>query len=399
MSSQSTRRTSTVIAGMAGVTVAVASAGAAFAISGGGYTSRNQGCHHGDDSWNKEHKAQPAHCHDMQVVVKDHSGHTYLVTGTRTTREGENVHAVDLTVSPDGSAHTRKGATGTAVSLHGDTKWQPIPEDQCGTFDILVYPLALATGGACKLDPTKWSLPAGAPGLRHKVKVGKNVAVAPDPTGTTVYFGADDGLDSGEHDEPDGKHGTKHEQNGPSDGGAIVVNWHPTKVATWLPRTLAGVEHGKVHKLATNPIPVVSAGFGACADGICFASVSKRTTAYKGGGKTGKKRRDAYDYSGKTFDPYDCTGASKKGEKSCRDKSHKTENDYWREEAKHVDLEPGIQIYEDPDANGSPAAPMYPLPALYAGTCGVTAGGGDVKAPASPLTNKSGQLSVKPTNC
>jgi hypothetical protein len=384
---------------MAGITLAVASAGTAFAISGGGYTTQKQGCSKTADSTSNEENKQNPHCHDMQIVVKDSKGHTYLVTGTETTTEGENVHAADLTVSPDGTAHTRREATGTAVKVHADTNWQPIPEDQCGTFDLLTYPLALATGSACKLDPTQWNAPSTPPTLKKKVKVGKDVVVAPDATGATVYYGADDGLDSGEHDEPDGKHGTKKEQTGPSDGGAIVVHWHPATISTWLPKVLAGVENGKVHKLATNPVPIVSAGFGACADGICFASVSKRTTAYKGGGKNGKKRRDAYDYDGKNFDPYDCSGESPEAEQRCHDADHKNADDYYRDEAKQVYLEPGVQIYEDPDANGSPAAPMYPLPAAYVGTCGVTFGGGDVKVPESPVTNDSGQLSVKPTHC
>ena len=56
---------------------------------------------------------------------------------------------------------------------------------------------------------------------------------------------------------------------------------------------------------------------------------------------------------------------------------------------------PGIQVYEDPDPEGSPLGP-YPIPSAYAGTCGVVAGGGPLAAPASPLTNDAGQIDLAP---
>ena len=54
----------------------------------------------------------------------------------------------------------------------------------------------------------------------------------------------------------------------------------------------------------------------------------------------------------------------------------------WRQhEAGTVNAEPGVQVYEDPDAQASPLDPayeaglsqqpvLYPIPAAYAGTCG-----------------------------
>ena len=65
-----------------------------------------------------------------------------------------------------------------------------------------------------------------------------------------------------------------------------------------------------------------------------------------------------------------------------------------------------MQIYEDPDAQGSPfgGAP-YPIPAIYVGTCGVIIGGGDVKQspmppsqPGAPYINSAGQLVIS-TGC
>ena len=74
---------------------------------------------------------------------------------------------------------------------------------------------------------------------------------------------------------------------------------------------------------------------------------------------------------------------------------------YRQQEAGNVYAEPGVTVYEDPDPQASPALPkqLYPLPAAYAGTCGVAAGGGTAKAPASPVTNGAGQVVVSPTHC
>ena len=60
--------------------------------------------------------------------------------------------------------------------------------------------------------------------------------------------------------------------------------------------------------------------------------------------------------------------------------------------------EPGIQIYEDPDPQGSPIGPWYPIPAFYVGTCGLIVGGGQMAMPESPFTNKGGQFVVS-TGC
>jgi hypothetical protein len=47
---------------------------------------------------------------------------------------------------------------------------------------------------------------------------------------------------------------------------------------------------------------------------------------------------------------------------------------------------------------GSPALPIYPLPAIYVGSCGITLGGGAMKLPSTPLTNKAGQIRIS-TGC
>ena len=212
--------------------------------------------------------------------------------------------------------------------------------------------------------------------------------------GAHVYLGADDNLDTGEHDGVDGLNGTGKSANGPSDGGAIVVNWHPTDAAMWV-AALSGLGTNPGAFLS-NPLPLIDAGFGSCADGVCFSAQTAQRTVYQGGTKG---TRDVYNYDGKKFDPADCSSGSSQDETKCDGGPGQPHNmdQYRKAEKQNVVAEPGVQVYEDPDPQGSPIGP-YPLPAAYAGTCGVAAGGGDAQAPASPVTNSAGQVVVS-TGC
>ncbi|MEY2438288.1 MAG: hypothetical protein QOF97_3124 [Acidimicrobiaceae bacterium] len=201
-----------------------------------------------------------------------------------------------------------------------------------------------------------------------------------DPTtGVFVYFGADDNLDNGEHDS------SEQIGDGPSDGGAVVYNVDPASVAKWL----AAVQGGDVSYLLTHPLPLVDAGFGSCADGICESVQTQQRVAYQGGG-TGQ--RDVADYQGKEWDPASCGGPSDTAA-DCGPGGIST----WQNKEGTAYVEPGAQVYEDPNPEGSPIGP-YPLTAVYAGTCGVIVGGGQVTAPASPVTNDAGQVKVS-TGC
>lgn len=204
-----------------------------------------------------------------------------------------------------------------------------------------------------------------------------------DPQGgqAHVYFGADDNLDVGEHD------GSEGVANGPSDGGSIQTNVDALSVASWLTKALGSSQY-----LLTHPLPLADAGTGACADGICFSVQTTQRVAYRSGGK-GAKTRDVSDYSGHEWDPPSCAGPSD-STKDCGGHSMA----WWHHRNQTTYVEPGIQIYEDPDPQGSPIGP-YPLPAFYIGTCGLVVGGGTAPAfPASPVTNSAGQVIVK-TGC
>jgi hypothetical protein len=204
-----------------------------------------------------------------------------------------------------------------------------------------------------------------------------------DPaSGMHVYFGADDNLDNGEHDS------SPLISNGPSDGGAIVLNADPAAADAWI----AAFQAADVAYLLTHPVPVFDGGFGACADGICFALTTVERVAYEGG-DSDRPEQHAADYSGKTWDPETCGGPSDTAA-DCGP----GDITYWHNRDGVRTVEPGVQVFEDPDPQGSPIGP-YPLPALYVGTCGVIAGGGpNAQVPASPLTNAAGQLVIE-TGC
>jgi hypothetical protein len=195
-----------------------------------------------------------------------------------------------------------------------------------------------------------------------------------------VYFGADDNLDAGEHDS------SEQVDNGPSDGGAIVANVTPGALKTWLQKSLAS---GNGHYyLKTHPLPIADTGAGACADGLCFSVTTQRRVAYQGGRTD--KHQDVSNYQGKEWDPESCSGPRDEAE-DCGGVPLST----WEEKDGTFYTEPGIQVYEDPDPQGSPLDfAGYPIPAFYVGTCGFVAGGGKVQAPDSPYTNDAGQLRI-----
>jgi hypothetical protein len=333
------------VAGVGAAALVVTGAGVANAVSSGGYSPQQQGCSLGADA-NNSATAEPG-CHNLVANVDDGQGRRYVQAGTYQTPNNVAVHSGNVAVDSNGDG------TGTGAS---------------GTFDT-------SNPGANTIA------------VHHGTPNSNAVALA---TAFGLYFGADDNLDFGEHDGVDGRYGTSQAFNGPSDGGALVFNWHPGQVAGWTPQDAP-----------TNPVPVADAGGGGCADGTCLSAQTRQRTVYNGTGSA--PSRDAYNYQGKQFDPYNCSSGDAKSEQSCHGGPGQPQDmNGWRAaEAQHVNAEPGVQVYEDPDPQGSPAGPpqLYPLPALYAGTCGVVAGGGAAQAPASPVTNGAGQVAVAPTGC
>ena len=317
--------------------------GTAYAVSSGGYHPAEQDCSKRADA--NDRTVPEEGCHNAKVNVEDREGNRYAEAGTDQTAPGTWVHRGDARVDTNGDG------SGAGAAVAGDAD-----------------------------DPTATSITpsSGTP----------DTSVAGLLTGTRLSFGADDNLDRGEHDGANGRHGSDDSENGPSDGGALVVGWHPLAVTGWSP-----------DQARTNPVPVADAGAGGCADGICVSAQTRRRVAYQGGGDG---ERSAADYEGKRFDPAGCDSGSDAGETRCHgdDSGDPQTMDQWRAQEGTVYADPGVQVYEDPDPQGSPLGgqSVYPLPAAYAGTCGVIAGGGVVQAPDSPVTNGAGQVDLD-TGC
>ena len=326
------------------LTVAVLSlaAGPALAVSDGTYDPARQGCSGSADASDAPDRTESG-CHSIQTTAEDGGGHRYVDIGTSQTPDGTNVHDGTVTVDPGGESCTASGDAGV-------------------------------TNGA----PPSTS----APSCTGSTQAG------PDPSsGVGGYFGADDNLDSGEHDS------SEQTSNGPSDGGGIRADLQPSSLMTWI----AAFGAGDIGYLQTHPVPLLGAGAGGCADGACASAQTERRTIYQG---TGKGHRDASDYEGKTWDPYTCGGPTD-GKDACGGKRLGK----WNGTDGAVYAEPGVQVYEDPDPQGSPLDPpydagatpaptLYPLPAAYVGTCGARLGGGPAwPVPAgTPATNGAGQI-------
>jgi hypothetical protein len=382
----------------------VLSAGVAAAVSGGGYSPSEQDCSPWADA-NNFQGAEPG-CHNLKVNLEDGNGNRFVQFGILQEPQGVNPHAGDFDIN------TNANGEGIGVAGGFDTNFDPFAPGSCGLFDIATLPLeellflsGQQSNPPCSVTPSgQVPDPVLAPfTLTTGVPDTSALALAQQ---AKLYFGSDDNLDTGEHDgvhrdctgipdcTPEPDTGSSQAVNGPSDGGAITINWHPAEVATWL-ATLAANPADPTPFL-TNPVPIADGGFGACADNICLGAYSRQTTIYQGG--TPGTRND-YDYSGKNWDPEPCSSGSVADEQQCNGGPGQPQdmNGYRQAEKQNVVGEPGVQVFGDPDPQSSPIGP-YPLPAVYVGTCGVTLGGGQAQAPASPITNSAGQLSIS-TGC
>ncbi len=353
---------------------AVALAGVAYGVSSGAYSPAQQDCPANADANNagqpgaQQSQAAVAGCHNEKLNVEDSQGHRYVQVGSDQipNHSNQTPHTLDATVDLNGATpgtDTGRCATKTSgVATRVDTN---------NPTATSVTPCTATPGTA-------------ATGLLL--------------SGFTIYNGADDNLDFGEHDGVSGVDGSHKSVNGPSDGGAVVVNWRPTEASAWVARVM----RGDLGAVLTNPFPLADAGLGSCADGFCSSIQTRQRTVYQGGNHH-VASRNAYDYSGKQWDPYTCSSGDATSQSSASCGGHSM--DWWRaQEAQNVYAEPGVQVYEDPDPQASPIDPLYdsgvtptpndyPIPAVYAGTCGVTVGGGAATLPAGlPGVNRAGQL-------
>jgi hypothetical protein len=341
----------------------IAMSGVAAAISGGEYSPEQMDCSNGAEAYDKPY-AEPG-CHTLKINVE--SGDTrYAEFGVDQMPNGENATPGLFGEGAPGSDNFPH-AFCAAVNTNGTGGG---PGNDCGTNNANPRGTGAHIRGDLNKHKFKETLAQNWPAHPGTIANAMN-------QGIDIYFGADDNLDGGEHDGADGRHntGTDGSQNGPSDGGAIRGYVHPQDAAT--------------APTAYNPLAAAGASFGSCADGICEDITTYRHTVYRG---DGKGSRNVSDYEGKRWDPFECSGASLKQEQACDAGPGQPRNlKDWKATEGETHADPGVQIYEDPDAQGSPidpiaeiksgigqddgTTPLYPLPGMYLGTCGLVLNG------------------------
>ncbi|MCA1832196.1 MAG: hypothetical protein ABR548_07285 [Actinomycetota bacterium] len=330
----------------------------AFAVSDGNYRSALMHCSLIASNTDVESYTEDG-CNTMTVTISDGGGHEYFGIGYPHTADGA-----------PGAVPIKLPGYAVGSNLQAVNVWTDLGDGCTRTTVPLTPPSSPVEGGCPWLSPD-------APNYYSRFDA------APQPDrGLVVYFGDDDNSNAGEHD------GSSKVNNGASDGGGFHVALDPASVSPWLGAFVTQ----NPHYVLTHPLPAGDAGIGFCADGICFSAQTQRQVAYEGGYcdvndcSSGEPTRDTADYSGHSWDPSSCSAAND-GATACGG------NDlgWWHQQNGTAYVEPGVQIYEDPDPGASPIGP-YPLPGIYVGTCGVIVGGGFLKMPDSPYTNDAHQL-------
>lgn len=346
-------------------TVLLWNASQAFAVSDGNYDPARQHCSGRANNSDNPTYTEP-HCHSLTVTVRDgnaDSYHEYFGFGFQQVAVGQD----------GGHAH--------------------VPFLGIGDHQLIDVWYDLGTADGCQLYTIDNEAPQNYTGPFPCNFVAGGSTAGPNPAGGLhLYFGEDDNTDNGEHDS------SSQVNNGPSDGGGWQVNLDPLSLMQWL----ADVQTFGAKQILRHPLPIADAGLGFCADGICMSTqTTQRQHAYSGGQSTD---RGVANYGGKQWDPQGCSGATgddtfaKCGAPPGYSPSSTPLAD-WNSYRGDPTVDPGIQIYEDPDAQGSPIGP-YPLPGIYVGTCGVVISDptGQVTFPASQFTNASNQIVID-TGC
>ena len=438
------RRIALVASASAGLAVA-GWAGAAFAVSGGGYSGYQQGCQPYDSDFATPNGQTYAGCHNAALNVE--SGGT--TNGDPNDSNTKYVQAgIDQAPNDSNSPGTPTpyslGMPGTTTSPHdgcvaantAGTNGQPAPAgqgpttpDQAQANDPACQPNNSGTGFALNFDYYQAYCPAAAalgspcedttPGqTTFTPSTGNTVNYQPlIDNGLLIYYGMDDNSDNGEHDgvgpysAPPGSTAAGATNNS-SDGGALMILLTPKGVANTPSQT--------------NPEGALNASMGFCADGICTEATTYKQTVYRGCNAPDANGQAPCD-SGTPQDAnvYDYAPQGNPGNdpsvnqesQNCNSgdaNSISTANcgsggmDAYRSATpSYENVEPGFQLYSDPDPQRSPAAPspFWPTPALYIGTCGVYAGSpattgnfftSPMTAGGQQITNADGQLAIDP---
>jgi hypothetical protein len=397
--------------------VVLVSAGAAAAVSGGGYSQDQQDCPNNGSAWNTRPNYVPKGCHDFAANLETGGTHNGDAN-SKNTRFAEfgidqspnnhpnpsfgGLEAVGDPGTPDSphsgclAANTDGTGGRTGVGCGNNANGAGFS----ATFDY--YDVYCPATAAIPLDSIP--IPDGLPALKNCAStqpVG-NSKFTPDTgsqskldqiasQGLLFYLGANDGLDNGEHDGFSGSNhsgpacttatpcNTDEAINGPSDGGAVILSLTPQNAGNT--------------PSATHPEGLANFSFGACADGICFGATTQQQTVYQGcsadtlSGKNAKEDKcskgeaqndNVYQNNtpASTKESPNCNGGGPStSDAACDTNSDGSANpggaDAYRQQTPHnMNMEPGVQTFQDPDPNRSPVAPVG-TPGIYVGTCGV----------------------------
>ncbi|HUC37596.1 MAG TPA: hypothetical protein VMR97_10795 [Acidimicrobiales bacterium] len=391
--------------GLSGVAVA-SWAGVAAAVSGGGYQSSQQDCPNNGSAWNTPNGYTYPGCHNTAVNVES-GGTTNGDANSNNTRYAEwgNNQSPNENSNPGFGLVYNTGDPGTYDAIHsgciaantdgtGGGAGKGCGNNKKGTgFEANYDYYALYCPVAAMLPVSSTPDPGGffpaAYQCASDQPVGQNT-LTPDTgsgnalttiltQGVLVYFGMDDNTDNGEHDGFSGNNNTAGAIVGPSDGGSMLLSVTP-QTATKTPS-------------ATNPEGAANYSMGFCADGICGGATTQQQTVYQGcNAKTGEKASsdkcakgtakndNVYENNtpASTKESPNCNGGGpNSSETACYKNSNGTPNpggaDAYRQNTpQNMNTEPGVQTYQDPDPQRSPAAPVG-TPGLYVGSCGAYA--------------------------
>jgi len=409
----------------------VFAAGAALAASGGGFGSPQQDCPGNASAWNAPYGYVPSGCHSVAANVES-GGTTNGDANSNNTRFAEA--GVDQSPlephNPAFGAEENVGDPGTPDSPHSGCLAANTDGTGGGTgtgcgnnpkgagfsarYDYYQFycPVAALLPVSSTPDPTGGSLPAaykcqaGQTIAMTNITLDKGTATALDTLvtkGVIVYLGAYDNLDNGEHDGFSGLNHTNGAINGPSDGGASTLSVTPQS-ATRTPT-------------ASHPEGLANYSLGFCADGICTAGSTQQQSVYQGcdakvpNNNAGADRcakgtpKDGNVYENNTpastQASSNCSSGGLASEKACYTNQNGSPNPgganaYRQHTPQNMNVEPGVQTYQDPDPQRSPAAP-FGTPGVYAGTCGVYVNdGGGAGSPGVSGLVTGGAVNVNP---
>jgi hypothetical protein len=451
------RRAALASAVVVGVSV-MSWAGVAGASSGGGYEAGQQDCQPFADDWATPQNLVYPGCHNLALNVE--SGGTSqgeaAVGNTRYLEFGQDQEGNDQNSKGTPTLYSvgYPGNTGSphagCLALNTDgtgggaapTSQGPVVASQAegsaygcganpdgfgfeGNYDYYEFycPIAQILGKPC--EESSYG--------RTDVRILDGHAADLMPlvqNGLLVYFGEDDNNDNTEHDGVGpynnalGYSNDEGAENGSSDGGATTLSLTPQNLfekADWLS--------------TTHPEGLLNLSAGFCADGICAEGTTQQQLVNHGcdapdsyvaaDGVTPStvsqapcdaqtpQNANVYDYaqpdpSVQTESANCNSGGAQAGSGASTDAQNCGPggmNALRAAEPANEFAEPGLQLFADPDPGRSPAlpSPLWPTPALYVGTCGVTVGSATL--PTAPLIddtllhNSASQLAVDLPGC